>query len=64
MFQRGSRGVPSLFEGFRWFSNPFFMGVPVTGHGANIILILGKEQEKQEKEIAGQRRCGWEGGHF
>ena len=37
------------------------MGAPVTGHGANIILILGKEQDKQEKEIVGNGAAAGKG---
>ena len=37
------------------------MGAPVTGHGAIIILILGKEQDKQEKEIVGNGAAAGKG---
>ena len=62
MFQRGSRGVPGPFEGFRWFSNPFFMGVPVAGVGAIIILISGKEDREAGKRDGWEQRCGRPGG--
>ena len=62
MFQRGSRGVPSPFEGFRSFSNPFFMGVPVAGVGAIIILICGIGDREAGKRDGWEQRCGREGG--
>ena len=37
------------------------MGVPVTGHGAIIILLwLNREREQQDKDIAGNGAAGKE----